>query len=490
MRFHSLAYIIFLPAVALVYWTLPLKAKKYWLLAASYFFYAQWDAGYALLMLVSTAATYAAGLCMASAARFRKPCLILCALFNLGILFFFKYFNFAAEAVSAALSALTGKGIAPPSLNVLLPVGISFYTFQALGYTIDVYRGKIPPEKNFVKYALFVSFFPQLVAGPIERAPNLLRQCGCAGRFSLDSAQGGGFLILWGMFKKLVIADRMAVMADCVFNDIRSYGGLAVAFGAVAFAFQIYCDFSAYSDIARGSARIMGFELMRNFDAPYFSASVREFWRRWHISLSEWFRDYLYYPLGGNRSGGAVWRGKLRTYVNLLIVFFVSGLWHGAGFTFIVWGLLNAVYQIAERIIRDLRKAAPPAGHIRPFRVLTTFCLTCLGWIFFRANSMGDALYAVGALLPARAEASAGLGLGTAGYFLSLGLADAVAAACALAVLLAVDYWRCRRDVLRDILRLGLVPKWILGWALILAVLVFGYYGGGYEPQNFLYFQF
>ena len=313
-------------------------------------------------------------------------------------MFFFKYYNFAAGLLSDVIHA-AGLGLDVPLLDVLLPVGISFYTFQALGYTIDVYRKDVEAEKNFIDYALFISFFPQLVAGPIERSGHILHQLKEYHPFRYENIKTGIYPVLWGLFKKVVIADNLASMVNTVYNHPQNQGGGAFLVATVAFAFQIYCDFSAYSDIARGSARMLGFRLMENFDCPYFAASIQDFWRRWHISLSSWFKDYLYFPLGGSR------KGKARTCLNVMIVFFVSGLWHGAALTFVAWGLLNGLYQVVSKLIDPLRQKLLSRLPIRRegapyrcFQVAVTFVLTCIAWVLFRANSLPDALTAYQAI--------------------------------------------------------------------------------------------
>lgn len=341
MLFNSIDFLMFFPIVCMAYFIMP-KGKRYiWLLLASYYFYMSWNARYALLLFGSTAVTYLAARligCFNDNEKWdlkrrqngKKLCVACSLIINLGILFFFKYYNFAMDFVSAAAGRFN-IAISAPVFDVLLPVGISFYIFQALGYTIDIYRGG-KAEKNFLRYALFVSFFPQLVAGPIERSENLLKQLREGHDFSFERMKDGLLLMLWGYFMKLVIADRIAIFVDAVYGDMDKYGGLYIVIASVLFAFQIYCDFAGYSTIASGAARIMGFQLMENFNCPYFSRSVGEFWRRWHISLSSWFRDYLYIPLGGSR------RGRGRALINLLSVFLASGLWHGADLTYLAWG--------------------------------------------------------------------------------------------------------------------------------------------------------
>lgn len=355
MLFNSYNFLIFFPIVVLVYYAIPKKIRYIWLLIASYYFYMCWNAKYALILLFSTAVTYASGLLIDRAnnkieddkkrTRWKKIFVALSFIINLSILFLFKYFDFAVENINRILSHLNMQ-LLNPSFDVVLPVGISFYIFQALSYTVDVYRKDVKAEKNFLRYALFVSFFPQLVAGPIERSKNLLEQMYEVHKFDAQRVKDGLLLMIWGGFQKIVIADRVAIVVDTVFNKFPQYGGMYIVVAAILFAFQIYCDFSGYSIIAMGAAKVMGFRLMENFNAPYFSMSVAEFWRRWHISLSTWFRDYLYIPLGGNR------KGKLRKYINLMIVFIVSGLWHGAQWSFVIWGALNRNFPNNRRKIK------------------------------------------------------------------------------------------------------------------------------------------
>ncbi len=342
MLFNSIAFMVFFPIVLSIYFIIPRKLRCIWMLVASYFFYMSWNPQYAILIALSTVLTYISGIlmdrcnlskCKKSDLR-KKVILISCLIVNLAILAIFKYGNFFLESLHALLQAF-GIGMVNRRLDLLLPVGISFYTFQALGYSIDVYRGDIAAEKNLLRYALFVSFFPQLVAGPIERSENLLRQIREMERMHLWNAKritSGAILMVWGLFLKMVIADRISIPVDTVFNNYYIYGSTELCFAAVGFALQIYCDFNSYSLIAIGAAKIMGFTLMENFCAPYFAVSVKDFWRRWHISLSSWFKDYLYIPLGGGR------KGKLSQAVNKMIVFSVSGLWHGADWSFIAWG--------------------------------------------------------------------------------------------------------------------------------------------------------
>lgn len=397
MLFNSLEFLIFFPTVVILYFSLPHRFQWLLLLVASYTFYMFWRVDYALILIFSTIVDYICGRMMGRVPEGmqekRKPWLWLSLLSNLGILFAFKYFNFFSSAAED-LALLLDMEYASPVFEFLLPMGISFYTFQTMSYSIDVYYGRIAPEKHFGVFALFVSFFPQLVAGPIERAGNLLDQLKQKHSFNYQLAGSGIQLMAWGFFKKVVIADRLAPMVNQVYNHPTEYEGIPLILATVFFAFQIYCDFSGYSDIAIGAARVMGFQLMVNFRSPYFATSVKDFWSRWHISLSTWFRDYLYIPLGGNRVV------KWRWYYNLFIVFLVSGLWHGANWTFIIWGALHGFYQIfgtateKERniIAQKLLLHRVPALY-RFIQIATTFFLICLAWVFFRANSLSDALY-------------------------------------------------------------------------------------------------
>lgn len=344
MLFNSLYFLLFFPCVVVIYFIIPIKIKRLWLLGTSYFFYLCWNPKHIFLMIAITLLTWVTGLILETLKRknlihsiyYQKICISICCIGNLSILCFFKYFKFILDIINVILFK-TGFRVLEDPFNFMLPVGISFYTFQAIGYVIDVYQEKIVPEKNLINYALFISFFPQLVAGPIERSENLLRQIRgisnySQGRIDYNRITDGLFYILYGYFLKLVIADRISVLVDIVFERWYLYGSIELVVAAVGFAIQIYCDFSSYSIIAIGAAQVMGFELMENFKAPYLTENIKEFWKSWHISLSTWFRDYVYIPLGGNRCS------KVRKNFNLMITFLVSGLWHGANWTYVVWG--------------------------------------------------------------------------------------------------------------------------------------------------------
>ena len=396
MLFNSFEFLIFLPIVFLLYWFVfkPLKWQNLFVVAASYLFYGWWDWRFLILIAITTFCSYASGLLIQKYAGRRTRRRIVCAtniLLNLIILGIFKYLNFFGENFALLLDAL-GFKCDWVTLDILLPVGISFYTFQALSYTIDVYRGSIRPTRDVVAFFAFISFFPQLVAGPIERATNLLPQFLVPRKFDYAKAVDGMRQILWGLFKKMVVADNCAVAVNMIFDQYQSFDGFTLFIGGLLFTFQIYGDFSGYSDIAIGTARLFGINLMRNFNYPYFSRNIAEFWRRWHISLTTWFRDYVYFPLGGSR------RGKWKTIRNTFIIFLVSGMWHGANWTFICWGAYNALLFMPLLIAGRNRRftGVVAQGRLLPsfkelLQIVVTFLLLVIGWIIFRAENINDA---------------------------------------------------------------------------------------------------
>lgn len=401
MLFNSLQFAFFLPVVFFLYWFVTkrnLRLQNILLLVSSYFFYACWDYRFLFLLIFSTLLDYYTGIKMAEASSpgKKRTWFWLSVIINLGFLGVFKYFNFFAESFAVAAENL-GMHVDPWTISVILPVGISFYTFHGLSYVIDIYKNRIEPERNFVVYSVFVSFFPLLVAGPIERATHLLPQIQKPRSFDFAKAVDGLRQILWGLFKKVVIADGCAEFANTIFNHSEQYSGFTLVLGALFFTFQIYCDFSGYSDIALGTARLFGVELLRNFAFPYFSRDIAEFWRRWHISLSSWFRDYLYVPLGGSKGGTGM---KVR---NTFIIFLVSGFWHGANWTFIVWGALNALYFLPLLLLNKNRNNLEivAEGRLFPslkefFQMAFTFAITVFAWIFFRSESLGHAFTYIG----------------------------------------------------------------------------------------------
>ncbi len=478
MLFNSLGFAFFLPTVFLLYWFAVgknLKWQNLLLLFASYFFYACWDWRFLFLLIFSTLLDYFTGLKMQDAPNQSKKrfWFWLSIVINVGFLAVFKYYNFFAESFAGLLASF-GLKVNVWTIKVILPVGISFYTFHGLSYVIDIYKSKIKAERNFIDYAVFVSFFPLLVAGPIERATHLLPQIQQKREFVYTKAIDGLRQILWGLFKKVVIADNCAEIANTIFNDYTSYNGITLLAGALFFTFQIYCDFSGYSDIALGTARLFGIELLRNFAFPYFSRDIAEFWRRWHISLSTWFRDYLYIPLGGSKGG--TWM-KVR---NTFIIFLVSGFWHGANWTFIVWGLLNALYFLPLLLSNKNRdnldiiakgKLFPSAREF--FGMSVTFMLTVFAWIFFRSESVGQAFNYIS-------------GIFSSSFFSRLQMSSSFIWLL-LAVFLVIEW--LGREQQYAIAKLGLrwpaFVRWGMYYCMVLAIYV--YAGKG---QQFIYFQF
>jgi len=393
MLFNSLEFLIFFPTVVIIYFLLNVKLRSLFLLTASYYFYMNWMPVYAFLIFASTLTTYYTAILIStkSTKNKRRIYLVLNLMFNLGILFTFKYFNFINDSIFSIFE-MFGLRWKVPNLELLLPVGISFYTFQAIGYTIDVYKGKVNAENNFITYALFVSFFPQLVAGPIERAKNLLPQFHKKYKFNFQRFLEGSRQMLWGYFMKVCVADRLAIYVNAVYNNTDKHNGTTFWIATILFAFQIYCDFAGYSNIAIGASRIMGYNLMDNFKRPYFATSIREFWSRWHISLSTWFRDYVYIPLGGNRVSSR------KHYLNLFITFLLSGIWHGASWTFVIWGSFHGLLIICEVALKKWMNNFQKKIMIKmryftsSLSLLLTFFLVNISWVFFRADTGVDSI--------------------------------------------------------------------------------------------------
>ena len=490
MLFNSFSFLLFFPLVTLAYFIIPQKIKPLFLLLASYYFYACWSVKYLLLLMVSTLITYASGLLIENAKTLAKKKLWVALSFisNLGILFTFKYFLFAMDTI-ANIAKYFHIAFNEPQFSLVLPVGISFYIFQALSYTMDVYRDEIEAEKNVIKYALFVSFFPQLVAGPIERSSHLLPQMSEEHYFDYDRVKNGLLLMIWGFFEKLVIADRAAILSDQVFNNFSQYSSFEVVIAAVCFTMQIYTDFAGYSHIAIGAAQVLGFELMDNFRQPYFAESIGDFWRRWHISLSSWLRDYLYIPLGGNR------KGTLRKCANLMIVFLASGLWHGAAWHYVVWGGIHGVYQIAEILINKIRNfqlkkpvEQKEGKSIQLLRRIVTFSFVTLAWVFFRANCCGDAIGMIARMFTQWDPWA--LFDGTI-YQLGLSRPQFWLLILAISVLFWVDCQHEKgRQLRKELLEKNAFWTGLLVWIGVLAIFIFGIYGPVYEAAAFIYFQF
>ena len=460
-----------MPVVFVLYWLLPHKYRWALLLVSSCYFYMSWNPNYIVLILSATVVSYLAGILLEKTEQpgQRKAILVSAVGICLSLLFFFKYFNFFSASVVQLLGLFSIR-LHPVTLKVLLPVGISFYTFQTLSYVIDVYRGKVKPEHHFGIYATFVSFFPQLVAGPIERTENLLPQISRLKTFRYDQAAYGLKLMAWGFFKKLAIADVLGPLADQAYANLAGCSTLDLLAAVLCFALQIYCDFSGYSDIAIGSAKLLGIDLMTNFRSPYFAKSIREFWSRWHISLSTWFRDYVYIPLGGSR------RGKGKTCRNLLITFLVSGLWHGANWTFVVWGGLHGLAQVLEKLLSKGKQRLPV------LRQAGVFLFCCITWVFFRAESFSDAFCLLSEL---------GRGLAGNGCWqfrvLQIDLPLLAQAAVSVALLGIFDYCSLKTDVIGWVSRRSPVVKWSIYLLLIWLILCFMPVTGSSE---FVYFQF
>ena len=469
MLFNSLSFAVFLPIVCLLFWLVPQRKRWIVLLLSSYYFYMSWNVKYVVLILFTTVVSYVTAILIEKAEK-KKAKLILAlaaVVASLSVLFVFKYFNFAfatlvrvCNMISIPLQSFT--------LQLMLPVGISFYTFQTLSYVLDVYYGKVAAEKHFGKYATFISFFPQLVAGPIERTDHLLTQINQKEyKFRYDNASYGLKLMAWGFFKKLVIADNLAVYVDQIFEDVHYYHGFCMVLAILFFTLQIYCDFSGYSDIAIGCARLFDVVLMTNFKSPYFSNSIREFWTRWHISLSTWFRDYVYIPLGGNRVS------KFRNCVNVMVTFLVSGLWHGAAFTYVIWGGIHGLLQIMERLFLGKKKMPK----------LIVFLLVAFAWTFFRAQSLSDAVYVLMHMFD---------GIGQAGYLSSvmdifdLNVFGIVCLLIPIVLLFVYDYVALKVDPIVIISKQKPVIRWVIYYVFVLFVLLFA----SFSAQEFVYFQF
>jgi D-alanyl-lipoteichoic acid acyltransferase DltB (MBOAT superfamily) len=483
MLFNSIDFAIFLPIVFLLYWFVAnkkLKFQNFLIVVTSYLFYGWWDWRFLSLILFSTLIDYSVGVRLSKETDEwkRKLLLWVSIIVNLGFLGFFKYYNFFLDNFINIFSFF-GKEINANSLNIILPVGISFYTFQTLSYTIDVYNKKLEPTKDFIAFSAFVSFFPQLVAGPIERASNLLPQFYKKRTFNYKKAVDGLRQILWGLFKKIVIADNSAQIANEIFNNSSDYSGSTLCIGALFFTFQIYGDFSGYSDIAIGTSRLFGFNLKQNFAFPYFSRDIAEFWRRWHMSLSTWFRDYLYIPLGGSRGG--TW-AKVR---NTFIIFIVSGFWHGANWTFIVWGALNAVYFLPLLLLNKNRtntNTVAEDSYLPTFRefcqILVTFSLTIFAWIFFRAENIAHAVSYISEILsPSLFEIP-----------MFNGRTLAVTTFILITIFIAVE-WRGRKEQYA-IENIFSVKNNYLRRSLYLAIIITIMIMGNFNENQFIYFQF
>jgi alginate O-acetyltransferase complex protein AlgI len=487
MVFNSIKFLFFFMIVVSVYFTIPHRFRWVWLLAASYYFYMLWKPAYILLIVITTAVTYYAGIRMGQTdlRSKRKRFLLLGLLCNLGVLFLFKYYNFFNDSLKTIFQH-THLLYGIPSLDLILPLGISFYIFKSLSYSIDVYRGDRAPERHLGFLALYVAFFPQLLAGPIERATRFLPQLYEKFDFDYQRVTKGLKLMLWGFFQKMVIADNLAVFVDTVYSHPTQYQGMSLLIGAFFYSFQIYCDFSGYSDIAIGAAQVMGFRTAENFNLPYFSKSIPEFWRRWHISLSTWFRDYLYIPLGGNRVSIPRW------YFNLFFVLLICGLWHGANWTFVVWGGLHGLYLVISALTQNVRKKIHkiigldkvPRLH-SSFKTLLTFSLVSLAWIFFRAQSISDAIYVLSHLMTGLQEIfKPGVLMNTAPWD-SLRF-EWITGLVSIGVLVLVEWEERHGSIVETISTKPIWIRWPAYYFILLSILLFGHFG----TKQFIYFQF
>lgn len=475
MLFNSFGFAIFLPTVFVLYWLLPHRFRWGILLISSYYFYMSWNAKYVTLILFTTVVSYwAARIIEHASIKKKKIVLLISMLICLGVLFVFKYLNFAFDSISRVLSLFSIK-LSPWTFKVLLPVGISFYTFQTLSYVIDVYRGDIEAEHHFGYYATFVAFFPQLVAGPIERTRNLLPQIKAFHQFDYTRATYGLKLIAWGLFKKICIADMIAVYVDSVYSSLRINTGFPLFFAIFGFTVQIYCDFSGYSDIAIGTAKLLDISLMENFKSPYYSKSIKEFWSRWHISLSTWFRDYVYIPLGGNRCS------KTRNAINLMVTFLVSGLWHGANWTFVIWGAIHGVAQVIERMLEKCLSIVrrKKVGTFLSWIVVFVFCN--IVWVFFRADSLNDAIYVL-------SHVFTGIRQGMH-YFtntIGLGFYELAKIVFVVGILAVYDFFSLKTDVIKWVGERKIIVRWVIYSGFIMVIFLFARVGS----NSFIYFQF
>lgn len=478
MLFNSLAFLIFFPVVFALYWFVlnrSLRIQNLFLVLASYVFYGWWDWRFLSLIVLSSFVDYQIGKRMPGSPH-KKRLLFASVFLNLGLLGVFKYFNFFTESFASLLGTM-GMQVDAFTLAIVLPVGISFYTFQTLSYTIDIYKERLKPTEDPIAFFAFVSFFPQLVAGPIERARHLLPQFQKKRHFNYASASSGAKQIVMGFFKKLVVADGAAVIVDMVYSNPSGFVGFPMLVATIFFTFQIYGDFSGYSDIAIGLSRILGFDLMNNFKKPYFSISLTDFWRRWHISLSSWFRDYLYIPLGGSRGS------TFRTYSNIFITFVVSGLWHGANWTFVVWGAIHGAGLMIERYLYG--------GKVQNigFSILKwvlTFGIVCLAWIFFRANTVGDAFFIVGNIFSDIGDYTSPGKLAIKFRGIGLQLHDLISTICFIVLLLMIELSE-EKGLLEKIWKKVPMLQWVFYQVLLLLIL---FWGTGYSVDNFIYFQF
>ena len=496
MLFNSISFLIFFPVVILLYFIIPHRFRYIWLLAASYYFYMAWNPVYALLMLTSTFITYTSGILIdkanktsggGNAAKLKNIYVSISFILNLSILFFFKYFYFAVDNINILLSALHIQLI-QPKFDIILPLGISFYTMQMIAYIVDIYRGA-KAETNFIKYALFISFFPKLLAGPIERTATFLPQLQERKYFNYDNLKNGLLLMLYGYFLKMVIGDRAAILVNFVFENYEAYMGLEIFVAITIYSIQIYADFFGYTCIAIGAAQTMGFTLLQNFNHPFFAVSVGDYWRRWHISLSMWLRDYIYFPLGGSRCS------KIKKYRNILITFFISGLWHGANWTFIIWGMIHGLSIILDDIFKPVFQKIYSIFNIntqcfsfRLFQIIIAFLIINYSRLFFRAPDIETAVIMTKQMFSVW---NPWIFFDNSLYYMGLSRKDFYVLCFSIIILWAVSFTQEKGIKIREELaKQNLVFRWILYWIAIFGILTFGVYGTAYNANQFIYFQF
>lgn len=482
MLFNSFSFLIFFIIAVVTYFIIPPKIRCFWLVILSYYFYMVWNPKYAIVLAFSTIVAYAGGILIddiriKSRVVLKKVIFILCLICNVGLLIAFKYSQFIVHNMNRILTKLGHEGI--QITHFVMVVGISFYTFQVIGYLVDVYREKIVAEKNIIKFSLLVSFFPKLLSGPIEDSKSFLEQVNDIENVNVWNYKrivDGGILIIWGVFVKMVIADRISILVNTVFDSYKMYYSVELFVAAIAYSIQIYCDFMSYSIVAVGTAQVLGFVVTDNFDTPYFAISIKDFWRRWHISLSIWLREYIYIPFGGNR------KSKFRKYINLMLTFLISGIWHGANWNFIVWGGLHGLYQVSGEVLCPIRKKITSHMKTDCFsfkigQIMFTFFLTTIAWIFFRVNSISDGFYYI-----ERMFTKINLWALSDGTIYTLGLdrVEANILLISLAVLCFVDVYRYLRkeNISMFLSKQNLWFRWISIFALIFAILIFGEWGG------------
>ncbi len=496
MVFNSIKFLIFFPIIVLVYFIFPQKYKYIWLLISSYYFYTCWNIKYTFILFISTIITYLTGILIDKSHKiqlenksilYKKLIFIIGISLNLIILFYFKYTNFLVINLNKILEIVKIKFVIPKA-DIIMPIGISFYMFQSLGYIIDVYRENIKAEKNFGKYALFVSFFPQITSGPIGRAKELLHQIHKPNKFNYENMKNGLLLMIWGFFLKLVLADRIAIVVNQIYDNYMDYAGFEILIATVLFAIQLYCDFDGYSNIAIGAAQVMGFKLINNFEQPYFAKSVKEFWRRWHISLSSWLKDYLYIPLGGSRCS------KLKKYRNIMITFLISGLWHGSSWNYVIWGFLHGAYQVLDDLTKPLKdkfntvfKIKTECFSYRLFQTICTFIAVDFAWLFFKAPSALNALKIIKQMF---SKFNPWILFDGTLYTYGLDQKDFRLMIYCIVILFVVDLLKSKMKIREKISKQNIVFRWSLYFVGIFAVLIFGIYGPGYDASQFIYFQY